>query len=88
MRSTRFPGFLQQTPPAHFFLNHRRGAAEVQVHARNGVLLQLPGGSHEVGNVFPIICATTGRPVGFSVMDRKIGFSSRESACTRKYSVK
>src|SRR5690606_38190497 len=37
---------------------------------------------------FPIICATAGRPVGLWVMDWRIHFSGRESACTRKYSVK
>jgi hypothetical protein len=36
----------------------------------------------------PIICAITGRPVGFSVIDRRICGCSFESAWTRKYSVK
>ena len=43
----------QQSAPGAFFVNDRRGAAEIQIDRRDGILLQLARGAHERRDVIP-----------------------------------
>ena len=50
MASTRF-GSRSRPAARAFAIDHRRGAAQVQIHRRHRILLQLPGRAHQRGNV-------------------------------------
>src|SRR6266436_4447092 len=75
------PFWIAQQPAAGALaINHRRRTAQVEVHSRDWILLQLPSGAYEGWNIVPDqLCnrRTPGRIFGDGTKDRFFEIRSR-----------
>ena len=77
MASTRF-GSRSSPPPAHLRYTTGAGQPRLRSTAATGYCCNSRAVRTSDGMSLPIICAMTGRPVGFSVMDLRMFLSSCE----------
>ncbi len=73
-------GVAEEAAAAHLAIHDGRGAAEFEVDRSDRMLQEFARGANERGDVVADHLCDDGRPVGFSVTERRMCFSSRDVA--------